>query len=98
MEQVQSLVYTHIQVAGSSGPGSLAGHQNKLHEPCDLLEEAVYGQLTYVFHALYRTSKGENGGLNPFGDYFTADNEPGFDNAAINMIGEIKEKALSHSL
>jgi len=98
MEQAQNLVYTHIQVAGSSGPSSMAGHQNELHESCGVLEEAVYGQLTYIFHALYRTSKDENGGLNPFGDHFTAANEPGFDDAAMNMIDEIKEKALDHSM
>lgn len=97
IEEIQYLIYSHTSVAKSSqDPGPLDRLENEPHASCNFLDEAVYGQLIYVFHALFRTSKGQKGGLNPFGAEFRREDEPGFDDddAVMEMIQEIKEKVM----
>jgi len=62
------------------------------------MDDIPCAQLTHLFHALYRTSKGETGGLNPFKDDPSKLKEYGFDNAGIAMIREIKERVLNNRM
>lgn len=92
IEQVQTLADTYVQALKSSEPETLVALEDDPRKSCRNLEETVYEQMKLVFHAIFRTTKGDKDGLNPFGGEFNGGEEAGFDNAAMRMIEEIKEK------
>lgn len=94
IEQAQTLADAHVQVMKSSEPDSLVGLENEPRESCQNLDRTVYAQLTHVFHTIYRTKKEERDGSNPFRD-IEGDEDAGFDEAAMAMIRELKERALN---
>ncbi|KAI9056238.1 hypothetical protein LZ554_001166 [Drepanopeziza brunnea f. sp. 'monogermtubi'] len=62
----------------------------------EALDNGPYAQLAHLFHALYRTGKVDTGGLSPFAQGFgSRDDVSGLEDAAINMVREIREKVLS---
>jgi hypothetical protein len=65
---------------------------------CQRLDEVPFGQLVHIFHTLFRTSKGDSGGLNPFRDGFEFGVEDGFDEAAMRMVQEIRKEALGNGM
>jgi hypothetical protein len=94
IEQVQTITDAHVQVVKSTEPNVLARLDNEPRESCSQLDDTVYGQLNYIFHTIYRTTKGERNGLNPFTEKFSGNDEEGFDDAAMSMVREIQQNGL----
>jgi hypothetical protein len=91
IEKVQILADAHVEAAKSSEPQSLAGLEDEPRNTCQTLDENLFGQLVNIFHTLFRTAKGESGGLNPFRDGFDSRTEEGFDEATMRMVYEIRK-------
>jgi hypothetical protein len=98
VEIVQIIANYHATAAKSSDPHSLAALEDEPRNTCQKLEDFPFGQLVHIFHALFRTAKGESGGLNPFRDGFEGGVEDGFDEAAMEMVQEMRKAALGDGM
>jgi hypothetical protein len=98
VEIVQILANYHATAAKSSDPHSLAALEDEPRNTCQKLDDFPFGQLAHIFHTLFRTAKGESGGLNPFRDGFESGVEEGFDEAAMGLVQEIKKAALGDGM
>ena len=94
IERVQVLADAHVEAAKSSDPHSLAGLEDEPRNTCRNLDENLFGQLVNIFHTLFRTAKGESGGLNPFRDGFDSGTEEGFDETTMRMVYEIRKVSM----
>jgi hypothetical protein len=88
IEHDQILLNAHIQTARQAG--MVEGLEEEPHKACQELEDGPCAQLTHLFHALYRTGKRDSGGLNPFRDEFEMNAERHFDDAAMEMVRDVK--------
>ncbi len=94
MEQCQVLAKTHFEAARTTELGLVGEPQ--LY--CGMVDKMPYAQFAHLFHALYRTEKGDTGGLNPFRENFAAGKDNMFDDAAMIMVQEVKERILDHGM
>lgn len=98
IEKVQVLADAHVEAAKSSETQPLTGLEDELRNICQRLDEVLFGQLVHVFHTLFRTSKGDSGGLNPFRDGFECGVEDGFDEGAMRMVQETRNGVLGNGM
>lgn len=96
MEQMEILARAYIQAAKMGDPESKAAVGNEPEEYCEMVDGGPYAQLSHLFHALYRTGKADNGGLNPLREDFGGQDDAGFDGVAIKMICGVREKVLGN--
>ncbi|KAJ5053737.1 uncharacterized protein L3040_000028 [Drepanopeziza brunnea f. sp. 'multigermtubi'] len=69
--------------------------RNRVITTHEALDNGPYPQLAHLFHALYRIGKVDTGGLSPFAQGFgSRDDVSGLDDAAMNLVREIREKVL----
>lgn len=89
MEEISVLTYAHL-AAVRVAEDPLAGLENEPDRSFQELYDMAYVQLTDLFHALYRTAKGNSAsGVNPFSN--DPQNELGFDDVSMAFVEDIKE-------
>lgn len=98
MEQMQTLAGAHVQAARVGQPGSIAELGKEPQQYWETVEGMPYAQLTHLFHTLYRTGKGDTGGLNPFREDFASRTDVSFDEIAMAMISEMKKKVMDNGM
>ncbi|KAG4443108.1 hypothetical protein IFR05_001434 [Cadophora sp. M221] len=96
MEQMEVLARAHIQAATMGDPESKAAVEREPEEYCEMVDGGPYAQLSRLFHALYRTGKVDNGGLNPLREDFGGQDDAGFDDVMMKMIRGVREKVLGN--
>ncbi|KAH7324047.1 hypothetical protein BKA65DRAFT_511966 [Rhexocercosporidium sp. MPI-PUGE-AT-0058] len=96
MEQMEVLARAHVQAARMGDPESKPTVEGEPEEYCELVDKGPYAQLSHLFHALYRTGKADNGGLNPLREDFYRQDDAGFDDIAMKMIRDIGEKVMNN--
>ncbi|KAH7388962.1 hypothetical protein BKA64DRAFT_126310 [Cadophora sp. MPI-SDFR-AT-0126] len=96
MEQMEVLVGAHVHAARIGNPEARAAVATETEEYCGMIDDGPFAQLSHLFHALYRTRRADTGGLNPLGKESGSRDEVGFDDAAMKMIRDMREKVMNN--
>lgn len=94
IEQVEILIEDYVLTTKISDGPLPDALKREPQRSCRALEDMPFGQLTSVFHTLYRTSKGGSGAFNPFRDDFE-DGDEDLGPAASEMVRRIKDDVLN---
>ncbi|KAL2062626.1 hypothetical protein VTL71DRAFT_5698 [Oculimacula yallundae] len=93
IEQLEVNAGSYVQ---ATKEGTSKSRAREPEDYCGTVEGGPYAQLSHLFHALYRTSRANQGGLNPFNGDFGEKVDTGFDEAEMKMISDIREKVMNN--
>lgn len=94
MERLQMLAVGQTAFARSENQETIP--EDEPQKTCHAMEDIPFGQLTHIFHVIYRTHKNEQHSFNPFVRGWISGDIPPFDRAAMKMVSEIKEKVFEN--
>ncbi|CZR56777.1 uncharacterized protein PAC_06666 [Phialocephala subalpina] len=96
LERLQMLAVVQTAFA-RSGNQEVASNEEP-RKSCQATEDIPFGQLTHIFHAIYRTHKNEQHSFNPFVRGWVSGGIPPFEGAAMTMVSEIKQKVFENCM